>query len=506
MTKTSTDGGNTWVNPHRLLSRPFWESGCPLASIKAVCYYRPHSTGDQYIFFSSAGNQYSIYDDYNKSWSSVSTISQFGGGGCPFTSIGAITFYRQIGNGLQLILFNITGDYYSVYSENCGIQTWQGPYTISQMGGGGCPFSTIGSAYYYRPINGGRQLIFFNSTGDKYVVYSEYCGLPTWQGYYYLYQWGDGKCPFTAIKSVFNYTTNDGDVAFFDKSSNVYRVFDKTAGRWTKPIEACPNFLKVGNQLWMFYLMKYFDNDVYSYVCYSISGDNGQTWSTEKVIDGTNSGNYFVLENNRVTQLSSDNRIIVPVAKRITPDYFKSMCYYLLNGSSTWQSSNMVNIVYNGINVGAEEPGIIELDNSGTIMMYFRHGPQLGADYIYKTISTNYGVSWNFPTAITSIPIYRTSNLIKKISYNNTIYLLAFYADGTLQTNINNPVCTKISTNSGVTWSNRKIFLSGNSGEQFGYESALVINNNVNISYGHGTSSVSERLFVSKDFSWFIGQ
>jgi len=138
------------------------------------------------ILFNSAGDKYVYYDDNNVSWSGVTSVSQFGGGKCPFNAIGATIVYP---GRTTLIMFNKAGDKYVYYDDNN--VSWSGVTSVSQFGGGKCPFSSIGAVIVYP---GRSTLIIFNKTGDKYVYYDD--NNVSWSEVINTSEFGGGKCPF----------------------------------------------------------------------------------------------------------------------------------------------------------------------------------------------------------------------------------------------------------------------------------------------------------------------
>lgn len=193
--KNALNGNPTLTHSFRLFDWMPWEKGCPFEKYGSMCYYRPYFGGQQLIFIDETGFNYSVFTDNGSySWTQSYNINSMGGGGCPYRTsggngagIGPCMYYRPLNGGTQLIFFDKAGLNYTVYSEYTGITPqWTPSFSISQFGGGTLPSGLsggVGACTFYRDLSGGKQYILFNRLGDKYWVYTEYTtAAPTWQG------------------------------------------------------------------------------------------------------------------------------------------------------------------------------------------------------------------------------------------------------------------------------------------------------------------------------------
>ncbi|WP_145076931.1 sialate O-acetylesterase [Aureliella helgolandensis] len=145
----------------------------------------------------------------------------------------------------------------------------------------------------------------------------------------------------------------------------------------------------------LFYLKKTSLADCRPVVCYS--SDEAKTWTPPAEIIPAEHVAYYVLNNDRVVQLSS-GRIVVPVAlhgnvgeKSQTDWAGKLTTYQSDDGGVQWHASQTLQPAHapDGSRVHAQEPGILEL-NSGRLMMWFR----TNAGEQYQCFSDDEGETW----------------------------------------------------------------------------------------------------------------
>lgn len=182
-----------------------------------------------------------------------------------------------------------------------------------------------------------------------------------------------------------------------------------------------------------------------------ISKNNGTSWSEPSPIITDQKG-YFVLNNDRVIQLSS-GRILVPVSLHKTPNsiwYNKGeiRCYYSDDNGQTWNRGQSVPTPFNVI---TQEPGIVELKDK-RIMMIIR----ASGGFQYKSYSEDYGNTWSLaersvissPISPASIKrIHKTDDLV--LVWNNNGKSGAGYFKAK-----RSPLTVAISQDEGVTWKN----------------------------------------------------
>lgn len=195
----------------------------------------------------------------------------------------------------------------------------------------------------------------------------------------------------------------------------------------------------------LFYLQKNSHSDLDLYVRYS--NDEGRTF--EETILVTDSPGYHVVNNDRITRLST-GRILAPAAS--TPDvtkvnHFTCRCYISDDDGHTWRAGKAaVDLPKRG----AMEPEVIELKD-GRVMMIMRN--QLGT--ISKSYSKDGGDTWSAPGDLgvtapeapaTLRRIPATGDLL--LIWNNT------YTAGAGHGGERTPLTAAISSDDGLTWKN----------------------------------------------------
>ncbi|MCS6953177.1 MAG: sialidase family protein [Bryobacterales bacterium] len=185
------------------------------------------------------------------------------------------------------------------------------------------------------------------------------------------------------------------------------------------------------------------------------STDEARTWS--RPVLATPDAGYFVLNNDRVVQLSS-GRIVVPVARHSSGADFTfrgvATCYLSDDGGRSWRRSRSVlECPDESSRAGLQEPGVVEL-NDGRLMMFMR--TDLGSHYL--SYSNDGGESWTAaqPSSLVS-PLSPAS--IERIP--KTGHLLAVWNDHSQATEEarnkqqRTPLTVAISEDEGRTWIRR---------------------------------------------------
>jgi sialidase-1 len=139
-----------------------------------------------------------------------------------------------------------------------------------------------------------------------------------------------------------------------------------------------------------FYLRKNSDYDCRPYL--RISTDEAKTWSEPTL--GIEPAGYFVVNNDRVIQLSS-GRLVIPAARHCLPgEKFipraQALCYLSDDDGKTWRQSETVLDAPPESKSGLQEPGVVELKD-GRIMMLCR--TDLGCQL--RSYSNDGGVTWS---------------------------------------------------------------------------------------------------------------
>ena len=247
-----------------------------------------------------------------------------------------------------------------------------------------------------------------------------------------------------------------------------------------------------------FYLKKNAVDDLRMYVRFST--DEAETFGEPVLI--TSDPGYHVVNNDRVTQLSS-GRLIVPAAS--TDDvheinHFVSHCYLSDDGGRTWRKgAGSVDMPRRG----AMEPETIELTD-GRLMMIIRN--QLG--YVAAAYSEDDGDTWSeaeslgvtapeAPATIRRIP--STGDLL--LVWNNT------YTEGAGHGGRRTPLTAAISRDEGQTWTHVKN-LESDPNHTYSYTSILFFRGRAHLTYwisGPEKGQWSSQ-FRSVPVSWFYAE
>jgi sialidase-1 len=193
----------------------------------------------------------------------------------------------------------------------------------------------------------------------------------------------------------------------------------------------------------MFYLVKNSFSDLRVYL--RVSTDEGKTFG--KPVRVTNTPGYHVLNNDRVTVLSS-GRILVPVATTADvrkENRFVSSCFLSDDGGKTWRPGKG-NVAY--ARRGAMEPEVLE-SSDGRVLMILR--TQFG--HIAAAYSKDGGETWSkpadwgvkapeAPATLRRIP--STGDLL--LVWNNT------FRKGAGHGGKRTPLTAAVSSDEGKTW------------------------------------------------------
>lgn len=147
----------------------------------------------------------------------------------------------------------------------------------------------------------------------------------------------------------------------------------------------------------LFYLEKNSLTDCRPVVRFST--DEAATWSTPVGIIPDSETGYYVLNNDRVIQLSG-GRLLAPLALHHRPDWEKPDwngevgVYFSDDAGASWQRSEQWKQAHDsgGKRVSAQEPGLIERKD-GSLLMYIR----TGAGELYRSESRDLGLNWSDP-------------------------------------------------------------------------------------------------------------
>jgi len=244
----------------------------------------------------------------------------------------------------------------------------------------------------------------------------------------------------------------------------------------------------------LFFLQKNAFNDLRMYVRFST--DEAQTFGEPVLV--TDDPGYHVVNNDRVTQLST-GRLIVPAASTAdveSVNHFICHCYVSDDGGRTWRGTpGKVDAPQRG----AMEPEVIEL-NDGSLLMIVR--TQLG--HIATSRSDDGGETWSAPEKL-DLPAPEAPATIRRIPATGDLFLIwnnvfdATLGHGGERT----PLTAAISTDEGRTWRNLKN-LERDPERTYAYTSLLFVRNRFVLTYydnPRGSSEYSAR-FRSLPVSW----
>ncbi len=203
-----------------------------------------------------------------------------------------------------------------------------------------------------------------------------------------------------------------------------------------------------GGPIALFYLRKNSDYDCRPYL--RISTDEAKTWSEPTLC--TEPMGYFVVNNDRVIQLSS-GRLVIPAARHCLPgekfvSRAQALCYLSDNDGKTWRQSETVLDAPPQSKSGLQEPGVVELKD-GRVMMLCRTdcGCQL------RSYSKDGGTTWS-PVEQTYILSPVSPASFKRIPQSGDL-LLVWNNQANVPDNLKGkrtPLTVAVSRDNGQSW------------------------------------------------------
>jgi predicted neuraminidase len=264
---------------------------------------------------------------------------------------------------------------------------------------------------------------------------------------------------------MFVYTHFVGGGGDHDAAHLAARYSNDGGKTWTKedevvvPNEGDMNVMSVSllrlqtGEIALFYLQKNSLSDCRPVL--RISNDEGKSWSDPIEIIPKEEVGYYVLNNDRVVQLSN-GRLIAPVARHNAPDYKEYtgygdiMVYLSDDHGRSWRRNSMVlkpNSTLSGDSVMLQEPGVVELKDN-RLMMFMRTDQHVQ----YITWSTDQGETW-LPVRPGNIPSPRSPASIERIPQTGDLLLVW---NNNPKDHKRTPYNVAISRDEGETWNSIK--------------------------------------------------
>lgn len=182
-----------------------------------------------------------------------------------------------------------------------------------------------------------------------------------------------------------------------------------------------------------------------------LSTDEAKTWSPPIEIIPEKERGYYIVNNDRILQLSS-GRIIVPCAQHVDSTtkkwspYAEAVCYLSDDDGRHWRRGAGIARVNREIKTGLQEPGVVELSD-GRLLMFCR----TDAAAQYFAYSSDQGETWTQPAPGTlQSPLAPAS--IKRVP--GTTHLLAVWNNNDTHGYHRTPLTAAISHDDGRTWTN----------------------------------------------------
>jgi sialidase-1 len=244
----------------------------------------------------------------------------------------------------------------------------------------------------------------------------------------------------------------------------------------------------------MFYLQKNGYDDLRVYVRFS--DDEAKTFGPPVRV--TTEPGYHVMNNDRVTQLSS-GRLLAPVASTADvrkENHFVSHCWLSDDGGRTWRKGKGH---VDQPQRGAMEPEVIELDD-GRVMMIVR--TQLGV--IATSYSEDGGDTWSEPGQLSTLKAPEAPATLRRIPSTGDLLLVwnNTYTPGAGHGGRRTPLTAAISSDEGKTWSHIRN-LESRDDRSYAYTSLTFVRGRAVLSYWERNGAMLSSRFRSLPISWF---
>jgi sialidase-1 len=246
-----------------------------------------------------------------------------------------------------------------------------------------------------------------------------------------------------------------------------------------------------GGEIALFYLRKNSPVDLRPVVRFST--DEAKSWSPPVEIIPDNEAGYYVVNNDRVVQLST-GRFVVPAAHHVdnTPTkhvaYAEAVCFLSDDHGRTWRRSSSTKTTRD-ISTGLQEPGVVELSD-GRLLMFCR--TDTGRQYF--AWSTDQGDAWSDSQPGT-LDSPRSPASIERIP--GTDALLAVWNNNSTRAYHRTPLTAAVSHDDGQTWHNLRDLETDPKGI-FCYTAIEFAGEHVLLAYCAGRNGVREGLSTTK--------
>lgn len=247
----------------------------------------------------------------------------------------------------------------------------------------------------------------------------------------------------------------------------------------------------------MFYLQKNAYDDLRVYVRFS----RDETKTFGQPIRVTAEPGYHVMNNDRVTQLST-GRLLVPVAS--TKDvrkvnHFVSRCWLSDDGGQSWRmGKGFVDLPRRG----AMEPEVVE-QRDGHVLMIVR--TQLG--HIAASDSKDGGDAWSRPEPLSSLKAPEAPATLRRIPATGDLLLIwnNTYVPGAGHGGRRTPLSAAVSDDEGQTWKHVRN-LETDADHTYSYPSLIFVKDRAVLSYWDGSQGRLSSRFRSLPIGWFYSE
>jgi sialidase-1 len=299
----------------------------------------------------------------------------------------------------------------------------------------------------------------------------------------------DGGSDFSRVRIVARRSSDRGrtwqDPVVLQETTGKLNVMSVTLRRLHAPHDRTIAF---------FYLQKNAVDDLRVFVRFS--RDECRTFSEPILV--TSQDGYHVMNNDRVTQLST-GRLLVPLASTSnvsTVNHFVSRCWISDDAGKSWRpGKGQVDLPKRG----AMEPEIVEL-RDGRLLMITR--TQLG--YIAASYSEDGGDSWSNPRPLGNLQAPEAPATIRRIPSTGDLLLVwnNVFKDGAGHGGRRTPLTAAISTDDGQTWQHVRN-LETDETRTFSYVSVLFSQGKAHLSYWDNIGRSYSTRHRAVPISWF---